>query len=238
VESFEIGYKGMHFDGTLQLNASVYQYTYDGYQDRLNVFDAVQNRGVDIVQNADGVVNRGFEVEALWLTTEHLTLGGNYSWTDAFYDEDYFVIDTENPALPTSLFGTPEEAPELFIVNVKGDQLKRIPEHKATIWGSYDIPTSIGNFQLRADYSYTGSYQNSGITRDLDEVPERHRANIAVIWEDMQRRWTVRGFVDNVTDESNLRQVTAAGETTNYRLTGTHLYPRYWGLDVTWRFGQ
>ncbi len=238
VESIEIGYKGMHFDGTLQMNMSIYQYTYDGYQDRLNVFDPLRGRGVDIVQNANGVINRGFEVESLWLATERLTIGGNYSYTDAFYDDDYYVIEDDNPDVPPSVFGNATTNPDLFVFNAKGNQLKKIPEHKATVWGSYEIPTSIGTWQLRADYSYTGAYQDSGIDRELDKVPARHRVNAAIIWEDLRRRWTIRGFVDNVTDEQNLRDIGTASESGHWAQTGTILYPRYWGLDVTWRFGQ
>ena len=238
VESVELGYKGTHFDGILQLNASIYQYTYDGYQDRLNVFDQLRGRGVDIVQNANGVINRGFEIETLWLTTENLTLGGNYSLTDAFYDEDYFVIENDNPDIPVSVFGNAATNPDLFVSNAKGNQLKRIPRHKATLWASYTIPTNnLGTWQLRADYSYTGQFQDSGITRELDKVPERHRVNMAVIWEDVRRRWTIRGFVDNLTNEQNIRGMGTAGENENWALTASVLYPRYWGLDVTFRFG-
>ena len=220
----------MHLDNTLQIAASIYEYNYDGYQDRLNVFDPVRNRGVDIVQNAEGATNRGFEVEGLWLATNNITVGGNYSYTDAFYSEDYFVIESDNPAFPQSLFGN-------FIHNVKNDQLKLIPKHKATIWGSYDVVTNIGNFSFRGTYSYTGKMSDAGIQRDLDVVPDRFRLDVAVIWEDVARKWSVRGFVDNATDEDNVRGLGTAGESDNWRLSGAHLYPRYWGVDLKYRFG-
>ena len=238
VDSVELGYKGTLLDDTLQMNLSIYHYKYDGYQDRNSVFDPVRNQAVDVVQNADGVVNQGFEAEFSWLATDNLTLNANYSYTDAHYGDDYYIIEGDNPALPPTLFGDANMAPELFVQNVKNDALKRIPEHKGTIWGSYDIPTGYGNFSLRSTYSYTGEYQNSAVKRSLDKVPAREQVDVAVIWEDMERRYTVRVFCDNVTDEQNLRGINTTDETANWALSGDILYPRYYGMDVTMRFGS
>lgn len=248
VTSIEIGYKGMHLDNTLQVSASIYQYDYDGYQDRLNVYDPVRQRGVDIVQNANAVINRGFETEFLWLATDELTIGGNYSYTDAFYDDDYFIVVFDDPRVPIGVFGeldveTAGGVEELlalqsiYIHNAKDSQLKLIPKHKATVWSSYRLATDIGDLTFRGTYSYTGKMSDSGLERKLDVVPDRFRLDLSVMWRDPSQRWTVRAFVDNVTDEANLRGLDTAGEEGNWRLTGTHLYPRYWGLDVKYTFG-
>ena len=237
VRSIEVGYKGMHFDNTLQLNLSFYNYDYDGYQDRLNVLDPVRGTQVDIVQNANKAINNGFEVESLWLPTDALTLGGNYSYTEAYYDEDYWVVITDDPAVPPELFGDALNAPELFAVNAKGSQLKRIPVHKATAWGTYEMNTSIGSFSLRGTWSYTGEYYSAGVERSLDEVPARDRIDVSVTWRDLASNWDVRLFVDNVTDEHNLRDISSGGSANNWRMTGSILAPRYWGVDVKYNFG-
>jgi iron complex outermembrane receptor protein len=237
VIAFEVGYKGMHVNNTLQLNASVYQYQYDNYQDRLDVFDPVRNTGVDIVQNAEGAKNTGFEIDALWLATDALTLGGNYSYTDATYDEDYFVVVNDDPSLPPSLFGGPAVSPDLYIVNAKGAQLKRIPKHKATVFGSYRWETGFGPITARSSAAFTGEYYANGVERDYDLVPDRTRVDASVGWRDTTDSWSVRLFVDNLTDEKMLRGVGSGGESSNWRQEGTILYPRFYGLDVkyTWR---
>ncbi|MBD3648007.1 MAG: TonB-dependent receptor, partial [Pseudomonadales bacterium] len=237
VRSIEVGYKGMHLDNTLQLNMSVYQYDYDNYQDRLNVFDPVRQQGVDIVQNANGVVNRGFEVEAMWLATDELTIGGNYSFTDTEYKDNYFVVINDDPALPQSLFGNPATNPELFVFNAKGDPLKRIPEHKATLWASYVMNTDFGSLTYRGTYSYTGEFYDEAYQTPRELVPDRFRTDLSVAWRDLSQRWTVRVFVDNATDERNLRGIGTASESMNWRMTGTVLYPRYYGIDVTYDLG-
>jgi iron complex outermembrane receptor protein len=238
VRSIELGYKAMHLNNTLQVNGSIYQYVYDNYQDRLNVFDPVRNQGVDIVQNANGVINRGLEVEVLWLATDQLTIGGNYSYTDAFYDDDYFVVENDNPALPPSLFGSPATNPDLFVENAKGNQLKLIPKHKATVYGSYESQVSFGTVVYRASFAYTGSMYDSGITRPLDKVPSRGRLDLSVGWRDVDDRWTARLFVDNATDDKMVRGLGTAGESGNWALTGSILYPRFVGLNVSYRLGN
>ena len=74
IDAFEIGYKGLHLDDTLQIFASAYHYDYDGYQDRVVQFDPVVGWATDRVTNADGITNTGFETEITHATTDRLTL--------------------------------------------------------------------------------------------------------------------------------------------------------------------
>jgi outer membrane receptor protein involved in Fe transport len=239
IRSFEIGYKGFHFNRTLQISSSIYQYNYKGYQDWIDAYDPIRGRSVDVVQNAGRAVNRGFELDGFWLATNQLSLGGNYSYTDAFYDVDYFLIDTANPLYPLSIFGPVVEGNpnNAFLMhNVKGDQLKRIPKHKATAWGMYEIPTAAGDFTLRTSYAYTGKYANSGIDSAFNTVPARRRIDMSVNWVDPGANWYVRLFVDNVTNDDPVRSLGAGTESSNWALTGSALYPRFWGLDVRYAF--
>jgi outer membrane receptor protein involved in Fe transport len=237
VQAYEIGYKGLHFDGTVQLNMSLYTYDYDNYQDRVNVYDNSRGSTVDVVQNAKAAVNSGFEVEALWVPTDNLTLGGNWSLTRTKYDADYFIAIDDDPAHPTSLFGNGTTNPDLFVVNAKGNQLKKIPEDKYTVWGAYDWPTNIGNITFRASYAYTGEYYDQGYERRLDLVPDRFRADASVMWRSVSNAWSVRAFVNNLTDESNLRDVNTATESSNWRMTGANLTPRFYGFDIRYQYG-
>jgi outer membrane receptor protein involved in Fe transport len=239
VLAYEVGYKGTHFDGQLQLFASIYLYDYEGYQDRVNAFDAVRQQSVDVVQNAGDAKNSGFEVEFMWLASDNLTIGGNYSLTKTEYDSDYFVLDYEDPSVPIGVFGSIADGtnPLYYTSNVKGNELKRIPEHKATIWASYDWIFSSGILSTTIVHSYTGEYQTTPLDRRIDLTPDRNRTDISLIWRDNTDRWVVRAFVDNVFDDQNLRGVNAGGQGDNFRRTGDVLYPRYAGLDVTWRFG-
>ena len=253
VTAYEIGYKGTWFDGRAQINASIYRYDYEGYQDQIDTYDMAQARSVDTVTNAGDATNQGFEIEATWLLGDHLTLGGNYSFTDTEYSENYLVTERDDPSLPNSLFQyaldengarVPNATETGFIFNldaylrqVQGNPLKRIPKHKGVIYGIYEFPLANGTLAINTTLSYTGEYWSSAIQRELDRVPSRRRLDLSVNWRDSAERWILRGFVDNVTDERVFRGFGTATESSNYRLTGERLYPRYWGIDVTRRFG-
>jgi len=105
------------------------------------------------------------------------------------------------------------------------------------IYGTYDFPLESGTLSFNATVGYTGEYWSSAIQRELDRVPARHRVDLSVNWKAASEKLVVRAFVDNLTDERVYRGFGTATESSNYRLTGERLYPRYWGIDVTRRFG-
>lgn len=242
VIAYELGYKGTLLDGQLQFNASAYMYTYDNYQDRIEIFDSNTSTSTDEVRNAEEAENMGIEFDFIWLATDSLTLGGNGSYTRTEYTSDFFVLEDDNPLFPFELFpgdptGTNPNNNAFLVQNLKGNDLKRIPEWKATLWGNYDWTFSAGTLSAGATYSYTGEYWSSGIERDLDLVPDRDRLDLSMTWRDNIDRWVVRAFVDNVMDETHTRGFTTSTSSGDYSLRAENLYPRYYGLDVTYRFG-
>ncbi|MCB1685030.1 MAG: TonB-dependent receptor [Pseudomonadales bacterium] len=240
VIAYELGYKGTLLDGQLQFNASWYLYQYDNYQDRVPSYNAGAQSNVDVVVNVDEAENMGIELEATWLATDSWTIGGNYSYADTEYKSDFFIIEDDSPEYPITLFPTAltngSAYNNYFVTNLKGDALKRIPEHKATMWSSYDWRFSAGTLTAGGTLSYTGKYQDSGLKRSLDEVPERYRLDMSVTWRDSAERWVVRGFVDNVTDEGSARGIGTTTVSSNFRQTASYLYPRFYGIDLSYTF--
>ncbi|NOX51832.1 MAG: TonB-dependent receptor [Gammaproteobacteria bacterium] len=240
VVAYELGYKGALLDGSLQLFATLYRYDYENYQDELNVFDPVRNRGVQVVENAPEAENFGFEVEVVWLATEDLTIGGNYSFTDTQYSADYLVVEFDDPNVPQAAFGglsDPANA-SLYINNVKGNALKRIPEHKGTLWGMYQWQLEWGTINFVTSVQYTGEYLASGLDRTFDEVPKRTRVDMSIRWSSADERWSVRAYMDNVFDEIDVRNIDAADSDENWALTGSYLEPRRFGIDIRRNFGS
>lgn len=238
VTSVELGYKGQLLDDTLQLNMSAYRYDYKNYQDQVDTYDPLTSMTSNAVENAPKATNAGFEAEVTWLATDALTIGGNYSYTRTKYDSDYFTTVFNNPELPVSLLapGGAATRPDIYVVNLKGNDLKKIPRNKATIWGSYLWSTSMGDITLRGSWAYTGKYWDQGYQTALDEVPGRDRLDLSATWTNPSRQLTVRAFVNNVTDRHALRDISVGTEATNWRLSGAILEPRFYGLDVTYDF--
>jgi len=230
VIAYEIGWKATFMDGSLQMNSSIYRYDYEDYQDNVTIFDPIQNAFRAIATNTGDAINQGFEVEVTWLATDSLTLNANYSFTDTEYQDQVFFIDDDDPTRPAPLFG-------VGVIDIEGNNLKGIPEHKATVWGTYEWATDIGKIIAGASVSYTGEYYPEGVERALDEIPDRLRTDMSVSWYSVDEKIRARLFVDNVFDERMLRGVGTGSIANHYRLSGTLLYPRYWGLDVRWQFG-
>ncbi len=230
VIAYELGYKGTLLDGTLQLNAAVYRYDYEGYQDSVDIFDPTQNAFRSIATNTGDAINQGFEVEITWLATDNLTINGNYSWTDTEYQDEFFLLEDDNPLAPEPLFGERPFA-------IEGNRLKGIPEHKATVWGSYEWRTEIGKIVAGASVAYTGEYNTSGIERPLDELDSRLRTDVSLSWYSKDEKIRVRAFVDNVFDERMYRGIDTGTAANNFRYTAQLLYPRYWGVDIRYGFG-
>ncbi len=58
------------------------------------------------------------------------------------------------------------------------------------------------------------------------------------MWRSVSDTWSVRAFVNNLTDESNIRGVGTATESGNWRMTGAMLDPRFYGIDIRYHYGD
>ena len=90
---------------------------------------------------------------------------------------------------------------------------------------------------LNGAYSFTGEYNTDSIERDFDKMPERHRVDMSLIWRSADSKSRVRLFIDNVTDETGFREFGQANHESNYRLQGTLLQERTFGIDLQREFG-
>ena len=247
VKAFEIGYKGLHLDDTLQIFASIYHYDYDGYQDELQQFDEVRGAGASIVSNADGITNDGFETEISYVISDRLTLAGNYSYTKTEYGEDYLVFMVDDPVNPVPVFGActqgyiaclvddPSYAQD-YTVNLKGSPLKGIPEQKYTVRLTYEMDSRYGPVWLLLNHAYTGDFSDSGIERDLDRVESRETTNLSASWFSEDGNLSMRVYVNNLMDNENYYALSISDHEENYRKSVSALPPRTYGLDVRVKF--
>jgi len=247
VEAFELGYKGLHLDDTLQIFASVYHYDYDGYQDELEQFDPIRGAGANFVSNADGITNKGFEMEIQYQANDRLNIAGNYSYTKTEYGEDYLVFTVDDPTNPVAAFGqcvqgfiscdvtSPSFASD-YTVNLKGGPLKGIPEDKFTINITYEMDTRWGPVWLFATHSYTGAFSASGVQRPLDRIESRETSNISASWYSEDGSINVRAYVDNVMDNDNYYALSAQSAEQNFRKQVSALSPRTMGIDLRYKF--
>lgn len=252
ITAYEIGWKDQLFDRSLQVNASVYYYD---YEDVHQAFSGFSNNLGAVVDNVEAVPSAeifGFEADVFWLATDNLTLGGNFSYTDAEYTSELLgqvdtnndgvadtttsvVTDAFNSAVPDSIFG---DNPIDRAVSIDGNQMLLIPEIKWTLFGMYNIPLgNRGNVELRSSLAYTDEVFFSIENNPVDKSEEYYRWDARVSWTSAEENIVVSAFVNNILDEIGVRQIARYGENQNYLRTATPTDPRLMGLEFTYRFG-
>jgi iron complex outermembrane receptor protein len=234
--AYELGYKGALFDGTMQINTAVYYYDYENVHtigaapSLINPAD--QSTVVIAVPTAEMI---GWDAEMLWLATERITLGGNFSYTHSEYTDDTQVLDFADAALPNSLFNATDRP-----ISLDGKQMLRVPEMKAGAFGQYNLPLgAAGHMEFLTSWTWIDEVYYSAFEAEIDVADAYQRFDVRATWFSPNESWTVAGFVNNVLDEVGIRQIDRyqAGEEENFRRAGATTDPRLYGLEVRYKFG-
>jgi iron complex outermembrane recepter protein len=132
---YELGLKADVLSGTLSLNGDVF---YGHYDDRQRLLARLNPDGtpVTLVTNAGRARISGAEFEALWRLTPRTSLTGSLGWTNARYQSFLYA----------PLMGGP-------VQNLSGNHFYQTPRLQASMAGSYEVPTSLGDLLLHADYA-------------------------------------------------------------------------------------
>lgn len=234
--AYEVGYKGGLFDNTLQLNASLYYYDYE----TIHTFGTEptvvggESTTTTSVLEAPGAEMKGFELEATWLATDQLTLGGNYSFIDSEYTKSLLIVDGADPRTPASLFANQDDR----LRDIKGNQLMQVPEQKGVFWAAYEIPLAEnGNVELRGAFSWIDEVYFSQFETEFDKAPAYERLDLRATWTSPARRWIVSAFVNNAFDELGIRQISRSSEEDGFYRTAQTTEPRVYGLELSYRMG-
>ncbi|MEX0942592.1 MAG: TonB-dependent receptor [Pseudomonadales bacterium] len=238
IDAYELGYKGQLLEGTLQINASVYHYTYENVHVQFSGNSFIGPSTV--VRGHPKAVNQGFEFEGLWLLTDELTLGANYSYTDAKYDAELVdtetgslgIVDTNNPLAPESLYSPAER------VNLtNGARLQRIPEQKWAGYANYRWDIASGTIDFLTSVAWTDEISFHLVDSPIDTASDWSRWDARVTWTATDQRLSVAAFVNNITDEIGIRNMDREGEAENYLRSVVPTLPRMGGVEFRYRLG-
>ena len=234
ITNYELGYKTQWLDGALQINGSFYYYDYGPIHTVASEIAAIGGATTSVVE-APGAEILGAEGDILWLATDNLTLGGNFSYTPSEYTEDLFISDPSRAEIPESLFPNQIETLE---ENIKGNQLLQVPELKWTGYASYMVPMgNNGSLELFANYSWIDDVYYSPFERKEEMAEAYGRVDLRATWRSNNGAWIVTGFANNVLDEVGVLQVLREGEAEFFRHTAGTTLPRLMGLEVTYNMG-
>lgn len=210
VDSAETGLKSQFWSNRAQVNVAAF---YNDYKDlQVNFLQATSFT----TDNAADATIKGVELEAVVLPFDQFTYGLNLTWLSAQFDNYQFT--------PT--------------ISLDGDTLNRAPEYTVSTYAQYDY--SMGNrgtITARAQY-----YWQDDVYYRVQNV-DRHKegafftADARLMWTSADQQWTVDAFVQNLTDEDNLRNMTvndglASGTPTTF---DSYYPPRTYGLRLAWK---
>lgn len=231
--AYEIGYKTRWLDDALQVNGSFYYYDYETIHTVASEIASIGGSTTSVVE-APGAEIYGAEGEIIWLASENLTLGGNFSYTPSEYTEDRFIADPARVESPESLFPNVQALEE----NINGNQLLQVPELKFSSYASYMFPLDRGgSLELFGVYSWIDEVYYSPFERDEEKAEAYGRVDMRATWTSPENTWIVSGFVNNVLDDVGVLQVLREGEAEFFRHTAGTTSPRQYGVEVTYNLG-
>ncbi|WP_373472515.1 TonB-dependent receptor [Sphingorhabdus lacus] len=212
-DSFELGIKSRFADNRIQLNASAFQVTYDGFQ--ANNFVLLNGAVVTNLTNAGTVRSTGFELDALANPVEGLDLFGSVAYADA-------KVRRFNPNPLTN-------APDAR----NGTKLPLAPEWSWNIGAAYETPFNIfgaeAKVYVRTSYNHVSSqFSDLGQSGPIDAYG---LWNASVGYSDADDNWRITFIMKNITDESYVLLNTSAGQ----RLHIPRDADRYMGASLRFR---
>ncbi len=160
--SFELGMKASWLSGALRVNLALFRMNIDDLQVSRSIVGAVNTFEV---QNAAEAVSQGLEFDALWFPGDNWSVGANFAYTDAEYD-DFPGAAPQCPGLGGSIGAD-------GLCNFAGLPLIFAPEFKGGAFVELNLEDAIGSWGVsaRADVNYSSEFYpeltyNEGLKQD------------------------------------------------------------------------
>lgn len=223
-DAFEVGFKSDLLDGRMQLNMTAFYSEYEDFQAQSAVTDPFGDT-VFKLNSVGELRTQGLEADSSILFGDNFQLNIGLALIDAkiksFEGANCYTRQTEAE-------GCGEIAPGVNGQDLSGEELANSPDLKATIGGDWNIPLPTMPFDGFANFSY--QYQDD-VNFDLLLNPHSEQEaygvfnlSVGVTSKDMDERYRVTLFVNNLFDESYTTNIADNGSFTERTLI--HAIPR------------
>ncbi|CAN5496087.1 TonB-dependent receptor [soil metagenome] len=240
VDSYELGLKKT-WGGRLQLNSSLFYNDYQGFQTPLTVVlnPTTGSTGTQFL-NLDAEVY-GLEVEGQWSPIDNLVLSASYAYLHTEITKGCCFVDTTDPkALQSGARPVAPVAAGSTTLNqtLVGNQMPLAPENKFNLNANYTWQFDAGSLTAGASYTYTDDQQTTIFASPLYTSPSNNIADARLLWKDGQDRFTIIGYVKNLTDEVAYQSSTPTvpSPQVGNRRTVKLNFPRTYGVELQYRF--
>jgi iron complex outermembrane receptor protein len=228
LKSVEAGIKSEWLDHHLQVNVSAFHYNVENLQMAIIVAG-----GTKLINAASAEVNGG-ELSIKVIPVNHLTLTGGLSILYGHYDSfnnapDYFPPSAYYAGSNTT---SPSCTPNgTYTCNASGLDMIRAPHYGANFAADYVVPTTLGDFVLNANVSYTDSFY--WFPDESMRQPVVNLFNASVQWTNPSHRYDVRLWGANLTAA---RYYSFGSEAIAYGQQFSPAPPRTFGITAAMHF--
>ncbi|WP_168074849.1 TonB-dependent receptor [Caulobacter sp. SSI4214] len=241
IDAFTLGTKNRFFDNKLQLNAEAFYWRYQDQQ----VSHLGQDPNVGLAyftENVGKSINKGMEVEFIYLPVQNTRLSADVQYLDAKYKDFVYTQPTMAAGAPTNfpLVGCPVTTPAAitptsnYTIDCSGQRAQQSPEW--TINLGVEQTVSVGDFNLVGDLN--GRYQSRTVTGfeyvGSQIVGGYWIANANLTLKKPDSRWSLTGFINNIGDK-RAGTFTFLSSITNLMAQVTTA-PRTYGLRASVKF--
>jgi iron complex outermembrane receptor protein len=234
VTSYVVGSKNRFLDNKLQFNVEAFYLDYTDQQ--VSFVKLIGTASTLVTQNAGKSHAYGFDLDSQLLATSTTRFGFQTQYLRSKYDSFSYTTLGPPPAARTTctLSGT---APNT-VVNCSGQTTLRSP--RWTLVGSAEQAIPLGNggrLVGNANVRHEASYQT-----DVSYLPEgiansTTRLNVSFGYEAPDDRFSLKAYVDNLTDAVSITATTMSNSYAVNQAFGTRLLPpRTWGFRGQFKF--
>ena len=180
--AFEVGAKTQFWDNRAQLNVSLFQVEYDGFQANNFIEVGTPPTVISNLTNAGTVESKGFEVDLLLVPADGLTFRASGAYADAKVKE--FNPRPDN--------GAPDAR--------NGTRLPLAPKFTYTVGADYERPLGPVTMYLATDYRHVGKqFSDLGESGLIDAYGQW---NASVGFSDSNDNYRLTFHARNISDES------------------------------------
>lgn len=251
LDAYTIGLKSEYLQRRLRVNIEAFYYDYSNIQ-VTQILAAVSH-----ITNAARATIKGVDVDISAMPLKGLTLTASLEVMEGRYESfpngTFFVYDPVTggnctfvvapPPAPIPCGGAtpPNYDAATGSWDLKGNHTIQTPPFSASLMGQYEIPTSIGRFDVNLSWTHTGDYFAAADNGKGQIAPSSSKNNKqqlidllngSVGWTSVDADLGVRLWAKNLTNE---RYWSFAGET-SFATFYSPAPPRTYGLTIAKRF--
>ncbi|NIJ06758.1 iron complex outermembrane receptor protein [Sphingomonas vulcanisoli] len=235
VDAWTLGSKNRFFDNRVQLNIEAFYWKYRDQQ--VSHFGIDANNSVNFfTENVGRSTLKGVDIDAQFLVTPTTQLSGTVQYLDSRVTS--YQYNTPKAALEPVVgcpFSTPSAASPIYVVNCSGKRAYNSPKWSVNAGVEQTIPLD--------DYKVvvSGSLQyRSNTVIGFDYLPQQNTGgnttyDASLSFGDAKDRWTVTGFIRNLTNRAVPTYAQFVGSVGN-QITSTYAPPRTYGARAAFKF--